>query len=335
MSSVGTSAVTTVNTQAGDDTVFISSEANQNIENARTVDVLLGWLDYIQEDVTVNVASGRQRLLISDEKSLIAKGRNSAAVLTKQSLTSLGNGLGDIFFHTSGTGNWSAGLDLWLSKGDDRLDVLSTPSNPGSPPFRTTTCVHAGDGDDHLFVTLATEDHDGAVFVANGQAGDDKLNASLSTHPVILFGDRGGDTLIGGHGDDIILGDLGRVIWRDSADDQILAQVGGGGYGDFTDGVIRNVSEIVSLYREVGGRDRILTGDGDNVGIGGYDDDFLQGGNERDILVRFSAQARFKHSVAKTNTKIHLCPEFTVWGFCYIILPCLFNFSQGGALHKL
>ena len=140
-----------------------------------------------------------------------------------------------------------------------------------------------------MFVTLATEDHDGAVFVANGQAGDDNINASLSTHPVILFGERGNDNLTGGFGDDIILGDLGRVIWRQATPDgDIFAQVGGGGYGDFTDGIIRNVSEVVSLYTEVGGKDRIVTGEGDNIGIGGYDDDFLLGGNARDILVSFS-----------------------------------------------
>jgi Ca2+-binding RTX toxin-like protein len=305
--------MTTITTQTGDDTVFISSEANQNIDNARTVDVLLGWLDYVEENLTVNVDTGRHRLLMSDEKSLIAKGQSSPARLTNRSLTNLHNDLGDIFFDTTGSGNWSAGVDLWLSKGNDRLEVQSVPANAGSALFRTTTCVHAGDGNDTLVISLDTEEHDGVVFVANGQAGDDTINASLSTHPVILFGERGDDILVGGHGNDVILGDLGRVIWKEAVvtpageparrlnnifqrhhgtahtEGDIVAQVGGGGYGDFTDGIIRTVSEVISLYTEVGGMDEIDTGNGDNVAIGGFDDDAIQGGSDRDILVRLAS----------------------------------------------
>ena len=37
-------------------------------------------------------------------------------------------------------------------------------------------------------------------------AGDDTIDASTSTHPVILFGERGLDQLFGGSGSDIVLG---------------------------------------------------------------------------------------------------------------------------------
>ena len=318
--SSGTSASTKITTQTGDDTVFISSEANQNPDNARDIDYLLGWLDYIERDLVVDVGAGQHRLLVSDEKSFIAKG---PAILTNNSLTSLNDDLGDIFFYTDGSHAWSAGVDLWFGKGDDELEVLSVPSNPDSPPLRTTTCVHAGDGNDAITIELDTNAHDGAVFVANGQAGDDNMNASLSSHPVILFGERGSDTLVGGSGNDIILGDLGRVIWKEHVEEIIVrrtakksrrlavnqsifdthdlfvqrhdgdrftdgfiaAQVGGGGYGDLSDGRIRTVSEIVSLYNEIGGDDIIETGDGDNVAIGGFGSDTITGGNQRDILV--------------------------------------------------
>jgi Ca2+-binding RTX toxin-like protein len=285
--------------------VFISSEANQNIENARTVDVLLGWLDYMEEDLVVDVGTGRHRLLISDEKSLIAKGR---AILSNNSLTNLHEDLGDIFFSSKGVFAWAGGVDLWLGKGDDYLDVISVPSNPDSQTLRTTTCINAGDGNDSINIALATENHDGVVFVANGQAGSDLINATLSTHPVILFGGRGSDTLVGGSGSDVLLGDLGRVLWRandggvgspghntfnhssDSAsisngDGIVVAQVGGGGYGDFSDGIRRNASIVVSLFNDVGDDDILDCGNGDNVGIGGFGADRITGGAHRDILV--------------------------------------------------
>lgn len=330
----GTSAPTRITTQTGHDTVFISSEANQNPSNARTVDHLLGWLDYMEENLEVYVGTGEHRLLMSDEKSLIAKG---PATLTNESLTNLHDDLGDIFFYTSGDLAWSAGVDLWLGKGDDDLSVLSVPSNPDSPPFRTYTSVHAGDGNDTINIALNTDDHDGVVFVANGQAGNDNINASLSSHPVILFGERGSDTLVGGSGNDIIFGDLGRVIWKENVDEiivrratkrtrrldthdwflqhhdgdactegDIAAQVGGGGYGDFSDGRIRTVSEIVSLYTEVGGDDTIETGDGDNVAFGGFGSDMIIGGNQRDILVRYLCVCERVHAFNMATDSRHL-----------------------------
>lgn len=59
----------------------------------------------------------------------------------------------------------------------------------------------------------------------------------------------------------------------------------GGGYGDFTDGVIRSVTEVFSVFEDVGADDVIYTGNGDNVAIGGNADDEIHGGNERDIIV--------------------------------------------------
>ena len=191
---IGTSAtaMTTINTQGGDDFVFISSEANEDALTSRTIDHLLGWLDYVEYDLTINTDVGRHRLLFSDERSKIVKGRSSPdkpMTLRNNSLTDIHEDVGDIFFNTKG--NWSAGVDLWLGEGSDRLDVLSVPSNPDGSPFRTTTSVHAGHGNDHLTVSLDTTTHHGVVFVANGQFDDDIINCSQSSHPVILFGGRG------------------------------------------------------------------------------------------------------------------------------------------------
>jgi hypothetical protein len=210
----GTSATTHVTSQSGDDYVFISSEADVlDIQEAQELDVLLGWLDYLHEDLSVQANSGRNRLMISDERSVIAKGTgsNGPATLTSTALENLADDLGKIVFTANGEdGIWAAGVSLWLGEGNDVLDVSSVPANPGSSvlgeDFRTTTRIYAGYGNDTLTVSLDADDHDGAVFFANGQAGDDIINAATSSLGLILMGDLDDDILIGGSGNDAIIG---------------------------------------------------------------------------------------------------------------------------------
>lgn len=95
--------------------------------------------------------------------------------------------------------------------------------------------------------------------------------------------------MIGGDGNDIILGDLGRVYWYDS-EGANATKLGGGGYGDFSDGIIRTVSYVASMFfnEADGGADYIKLGDGDNLGVGGlYDDEIIGGDVGRDIIVSF------------------------------------------------
>ena len=231
----GTSARTNITTQDKDDFVFISSDASENSETAASLEFLTGWLDYLEKDLSINVGIGRHRLLISDENSAISKGVDATgpAELTRDSLTNIGDHWGDIFYTAEG-GNWSAGVNLWLGKGDDRLDVLSVPSNPGSTFLRTTTTVRAGPGEDTVNIALDAEEHQGTVFVANGQANKDVINASQSTLGVILFGDGGDDRILGGLGRDVVFGDFGRVVWKsfpnvfDRSDIGVVTAVAGG-----------------------------------------------------------------------------------------------------------
>lgn len=122
----GTSAtsMTTITTQTGDDYLFLSSEANEDQSTCQTIDHLLGWLDYMEYDLTVNTDTGRHRLLLSDERSTIAKGRSDEEpmTLTKDSLTNIHENVGDFFFTTNG--NWSAGVNLWLGEGGKSMFVI-------------------------------------------------------------------------------------------------------------------------------------------------------------------------------------------------------------------
>ena len=63
-----------------------------------------------------------------------------------------------------------------------------------------------------ILQALDKEENDGALFVANGQDGDDTINCTGSSHPVILFGGRGRDTLHTGSGDDVACGDFCLVL---------------------------------------------------------------------------------------------------------------------------
>lgn len=342
----GNTATTSISTQDDDDFVFISSEANQNIDNAETVDVLLGWLDYIEEDLSLDVGSGRHRLLISDERSPFAKGYSSSgspALLTNRSLTNIGNNVGDIFFDTSLAegSRWADGVrpgfNLWLGQMGDRLNVTSVPSNPGAAPLLTTTAVHAGDGDDRINVALAEADHEGVVFVANGQNGDDVINASESSLSVILIGEDGSDSLFGGSNEagDVLIGDFGRVEWKSNG--TIVASAGGRGYGDFTDGFIRNISEIYSVRVDEGGNDTMWLGDGDDVGIGGVLDDTIYGEDGRDIIVSSTYHIRnvLRWLAASESSLVSLCVLPIVWRLGPSILSRQFEEPEFVAFHQL
>jgi len=76
---------------------------------------------------------------------------------------------------------------------------------------RTTTSVHANDGNDIMSVKLIEEENENALFVANGQNGDDTIDCTLSSLGVLLFGGLGDDTLVSGSGNDVVFGDQGLV----------------------------------------------------------------------------------------------------------------------------
>ena len=195
----GTSAETFIVTQEGDDIFFLSSDAYEDETTAGTVDILYGVLDYMEKDLHLDSQSGRHRLMISDNpgnETLFetsqwrAKGVGSRgyAVLTKSSLENLADALGNIYFNTTeDAGNWFDGVTLWLGEEDDYLNVTSIP--PSTSQNRSTTTVNAGMGNDVVNINLDASENGGSLFVANGQGGDDILDASNSTLQMILFGD--------------------------------------------------------------------------------------------------------------------------------------------------
>jgi Ca2+-binding RTX toxin-like protein len=125
-------------------------------------------------------------------------------------------------------------------------------------------------------------------------ADDDTVNAHASTLPLIIFGGQGKDTIHGGTGGDVVVGDRGRVLWF--APGLPLPDLGGvvltpaqlallegvatavyghGGPGDRTDGTARLVGLVITVDPTVGGDDTITTGAGADVVLGGAGGDSI------------------------------------------------------------
>ena len=269
----GTSANHTfIETQDGDDKIFISSDAMENSHSASEAETLYGLLDYIQGELHIEVNKGRHRLFVSDCFSVIPKGvgPNGFVKITNSSITDLGEEFANVFFSSSG-GHWLDDFTLWFGTGDDNLLVLSIPTHE-TETMRITTSVHAGKGDDTIHVLLDLDEHgSGALFVANGQDDDDLIDATNSTMHMILLGDGGDDALFGGSNENVLIGDYGHVKWVDESG-TVVARQGGGGYGDFTDNTLRNIHLVESLYPP------LITNNFDSG------NDLIHGNEKRDII---------------------------------------------------
>ena len=298
----GTSALKTyIYTQEGDDEFFVSSDADERLATIPFVDVLYGTLDYMEGDLYMSSGSGRHRLLMSDVFSMISKGvgRQGPAELTNTSLSNLADNLGNIYFNSEG--NWYGGINIWLGTGEDVLNVTSVQN---VEPNRTITSVFAGNGSDVLGISLDDSEH--SLFVGNGQGGDDTLDASESSLPVILFGDGGSDTILGGTSEDVLIGDYGRVFWIDEAENEV-GRVGGGGYDDYNDGVIRQINRIEAVYPppainyddhpELMSSNDTISGNGArDVIVGCADDDVIRGNDGSDVILASFGEILFDDS---------------------------------------
>ena len=102
-------------------------------------------------------------------------------------------------------------LEVYLGSGADTFSVSGTMKRDDG--FRVVTLVNTGGGDDQVTVDLEAA-LDG-FFALNTGAGNDHVMGSSSTLPLIIFGGSGDDQIQSGQGSDIVLGDEGRVDYRD------------------------------------------------------------------------------------------------------------------------
>src|ERR1043166_2505017 len=276
----GTSAVTNLFLHNGDDRIYVSSLADQNLVVPGT-DFLQGDLDQIRGALNIDAGSGRHLLMISDEAAisgdanvLITKnGASNAPGLPGAELLISGLAPARITYQAAASnGNFADGITIWTGWGNDSITIEGTQSRSN---LRTNTTLNTGLGNDSVTVRLDAQTDGFFVLNTQGPYNDyvnlpdnDIVDASLSSLPLVIFGGQGSDQITGGTGNDIIFGDRGRVQYF-LLSGQLTAALGAGGPGDKTEGAIRPVGLVFTVDPGVGGDDTVNAGLGNDLVLGG------------------------------------------------------------------
>ncbi|TMC80709.1 MAG: hypothetical protein E6J08_09445, partial [Chloroflexi bacterium] len=317
-----TNIVTNPAGAAGNDRVFISSNADLDQTSWGVVDFLTGNMDDVRGALNLDLGAGRHRLFMSDEGSSdpdnVVITRNNPGVAGLDSMAEIWvTGLapaGISYKAANPSGNFYDGVAYWTGSGGDTVLIDGTHDRPaivnGQATARTTTMLNTGLGDDNVTVKLKAG-LDG-FFVLNTSGGlstgdpvthnlpgsatdNDTVDASASSLPLVIFGGFGADSIKGGSGNDIIAGDFARVQYTDYAGN-LIAQFGYGGRGDIVGDLVnqpvvdpRWVYSFV-LDLSVGGSDTIYGNDGEDIVIGGMGNNRIDGGRGDDLLFGGNAQ---------------------------------------------
>ncbi|HET7129920.1 MAG TPA: hypothetical protein VFJ93_12675, partial [Gaiellaceae bacterium] len=224
-------AVTTVALNAGDEHVYLSSNADLDDAQAvgywRNFDFLTGNLDDFRGALNLNLGDGRHRLFMSDEGSSHpddyaitdsigdAWNKSTAGLLPGYDIYVTRAGLPGIAYTTSSSGNLFDGIVYWTGSGADIVHIDGTQTRAGE---RTPTVLNTGLGNDTVTASLA--DGGDAFFVADlsggpatgdpkahtGGADTDSFDGSASGLQLVVIGGFANDTIRGGSNRDVILG---------------------------------------------------------------------------------------------------------------------------------
>jgi Ca2+-binding RTX toxin-like protein len=325
-----TSALTNLNTGAGDDRIFVSSLASATAANADDIDFLAGNLNGIAGTLNIDAGADRNALMVSDE----AAGAGDASVLITDVLAAAaaivpnvaanaevfitGLAQGAITYRAAANGTFAGGITVWSGSANDAFLVNGSHEREG---VRTVTTLNTGLGNDS--VTLDLDTGEDGFFVLNTQGPNNSLPAandndfvdgSASTQSLVVFGGQGNDNITGGQNDDILFGDRGRVVYFDREITALEAETltdaelealgvavfGHGGPGDKTDGVIRRLGLVFSVDPSVGGGDTVNGLEGRDIVFGGAAGDTLGAGasdSQSDVILGDSGRARFVEDI--------------------------------------
>ncbi|MCA9171412.1 MAG: hypothetical protein KDB23_27270, partial [Planctomycetales bacterium] len=186
-----TSATTAITTGTNDDLIHVGSLAP----------ALGGTLNLLAGALSLDGESGNDTLYVDDTGDTSA----NTGSLTESLISGLGsNGIAYANLE---------GLQLALGSGGNTLDVTGTMQQQN---VRVVTLINTGLGNDDVTVSLDSAT-DGPVSI-NLEAGNDQLDATLSTLGLYLLGGLGSDVILGGQGNDVIFGDRGVITYRDEND---------------------------------------------------------------------------------------------------------------------
>ena len=164
-------SVTNVQFGAGDNKVFISSNADLDNSTNAGFDFLTGDLNQLFGSINIDFGAGRHRLMISDEAATIGDSgvlitdHATGTPATAQGLTMsaaeifiTGLAQGGISYKTGANGNFFDGIQYWTGYGNDTVTIDGTEATPaeriGTATERTTTMLNTGLGNDTVIVSL-------------------------------------------------------------------------------------------------------------------------------------------------------------------------------------
>ena len=151
------------------------------------------------------------------------------------------------------------------------------------------TSLYAGEGADTVNVTVSGDA--AQALTIDGQGGNDVIDASGSTLPLVLFGGSGLDTITGGSGNDIVFGDTGRVEYLRPAGatgwDVVLGGAPVAAYGVApvsADAIFLTPDVVYTDGSGIGAGDVIASGEGNDLVFGGPGNDTITVGNGNDVV---------------------------------------------------
>ncbi|MCG3178570.1 MAG: hypothetical protein BIFFINMI_00898 [Phycisphaerae bacterium] len=305
----GTSAHTFLDAGPGDDLIYVSSGANLaaldsyappagGADLADLHDTILhadagarpgGTLDYVTGTLHIEAGAGHNSLAVSDHND---PDPDTGVTITSSAIVGLApaeidyaatggdfSGQGVWTLALGNIGLFGSGICIYAGAGADAITVASLLDDGvamGVPFERTATSLFAGAGSDEVTVTAAASL--GVLLLVRGQEDDDTLDASGTTLRAFLFGDGGGDTLVGNDSGNVLIGDSGQVYFvRPSVydDSQAFDVVLGGPHrpGDLPspdiDEDFTTLDIAIANPGADDGADTIIAGAADDVILGG------------------------------------------------------------------
>ncbi|TAE31547.1 MAG: hypothetical protein EAZ92_02620 [Candidatus Kapaibacterium sp.] len=175
---------------AGDGNNRVTSNSSGTLASSITAGTGNDTITATGGQQTVDAGAGDNNIIFSANGAVTTTGGNDTINVNGATVTvDAGAGTNLITFSA---GTTTVVSSLTTGAGVDTLNITGTHLS-----------ANAGDGNDIINITstLAVANH---IATIAGGVGDDSINASLSTRGVILNGDAGNDTFLGGRGNDAI-----------------------------------------------------------------------------------------------------------------------------------
>jgi Ca2+-binding RTX toxin-like protein/phage tail sheath gpL-like len=186
----GTSAgtTTTLNLGEGDERIFVSNQAEENLDTRTDFAKLDGHLNDIQGTLYINAGAGRHQLMISDEAATVGDGSlgtpvlitdtaataqaRDASLLAGSDIYILGLAQGNIAYSADAVdGNFAAGITVWSGFGDDVISIDGTHFRDTNLLFKATVDLSGTPVNGEVWtVSMAGEDYSYTVVTGDSLA---------------------------------------------------------------------------------------------------------------------------------------------------------------------